>query len=78
MDANSEPQRTEVAQDDLALGRLAQQAHVGDAAVAHEVPGARGVAAELRSLSVEVLGLLDLAADGRDEDVAAQLDPRVL
>ncbi len=71
---DAQPERAEVAEHDLALGRLAEDAHVGDAAVADEVAGARGVAAVLRALRLAVLGLLDLAADRRDHDVAAQRD----
>ena len=70
MDADAKPQRAEVPEHDLALGRLAEQAHVGDAAVADEVARARRVAAVLGALRVAVLRLLDLAADGRDQDVA--------
>jgi hypothetical protein len=50
---------------------------VRDAAVRDEVARARGVTAELRTLGVAVLRLLDLAADGRDEDVSAEADARV-
>ena len=35
-----EPERAVVAEDDLALRRLAEQAHVGDAAVRDEIAGA--------------------------------------
>src|SRR4029079_12542229 len=69
LDADAEPERAEVPEDDLALGRLSEQAHVGDTSVADEVPRARGIAAELRALCVEVLRLLDLAAHGGNEDV---------
>ena len=56
---------------DLALGRLAEQAHVRDAAVRDEVARPGRVAAVLRPLRIALLRLLDLAADGRDQDVAA-------
>ena len=70
--ADAQPERAEVAEHDLALGRLAEQAHVGDAAVRDEVARAGRVAAVLRALRLAVLGLLDLAADGGDQHVAAQ------
>ena len=78
MDADAQPERAEVAEHDLALGRLAEQAHVGDAAVRDEVARAGGVAAVLRALRVAVLRLLDLAADGGDQHVAAQPHAGVL
>ncbi len=76
--ADPQPERAEVAEHDLALGRLAEQAHVGDAAVRDEIPRAGRIAAVLGSLRVALLRLLDLAADGRDEDVAAQPHAGVL
>ena len=76
-DADPQPERPEVAEHHLALGRLAEQAHVGDAAVRDEIARAGGVAAVLRAGRVAVLRLLDLAADGGDQHVAAQPDPRV-
>ena len=75
--ADAQPERAEVPEHDLALGRLAEDAHVGDAAMADEVAGAGGVAAVLGALRVAVLGLLDLAADRRDHAVAAQRDAGV-
>ena len=45
--ADPQPERAEVAEHDLALGRLAEQAHVGDAAVRDEVARAGRVAAVL-------------------------------
>ncbi len=78
VDADPQPERAEVAEHDLALGRLAEQAHVRDAAVRDEVARAGRVAAVLRALLVALLRLLDLAADGRDQDVAAQPHARVL
>jgi hypothetical protein len=63
---------------DLALGRLAEQAHIGDAAVRDEVARAGRIAAVLRSLRRSVLRLLDLAADRRDQHVAAQPHAGVL
>ena len=74
----AQPERAEVAEHDLALGRLAEQAHVRDAAVRDEVARAGRVAAVLRALRVALLRLLDLAADGRDQHVAAQPHARVL
>ena len=74
--ADAQPERAEVAEHDLALGGLAEDAHVGHAAVAHEVARAGRVAAVLRALRIAVLRLLDLAADGRDHAVAAQLSRR--
>ena len=56
----------------LLLGRLAEDAHVRDAAVRDEVARAGRVAAELRALRVALLRLLDLAGDRRDQHVAAQ------
>src|SRR6185437_10971830 len=41
------PHRAEVAEHDPLLGRLAEDAHVGDAAVRRQVAAARRVAAEL-------------------------------
>ena len=77
VDADAQPERAEVAEDDLPLGRLAEQAHVGDASVRDEIPRPGGVAAVLRPDRVAVLRLLDLAADGGDQHVAAQPDTRV-
>ena len=76
--ADAQPERAEVAEHDLALRRLAEQAHVGDAAVRDEIARARRVAAVLRARRVAVLRLLDLAADGGDQHVAAQPHARVL
>ena len=78
MDADPQPERPEMAEHDLALRRLAEQAHVGDAAVRDEVARAGCVAAVLRALRVAVLCLLDLAADGGDEHVAAKPHAGVL
>ena len=75
---DAHPQRPEVAEHELRLGRLAEDAHVGDAAVRDEVARPGRVAAELGALRVAPLRLLDLAADGRDEQVAAQPHARVL
>ena len=72
MDADPQPERAEVAEDDLPLRRLAEQAHVRDAAVRDEVPRPRGVAAVLGADRVALLRLLDLTADGRDQHVASQ------
>ena len=76
--ANAQPERTEVTEHHLALGRLAEQAHVGDAAVRDQVPGTGRVAAVLRTLRLGVLGLLDLPADGGDQHIAAQAHACVL
>src|SRR6188474_2335408 len=57
----------------LALGRLAEQAHVRHAAVRDEVARSGRVAAVARPLRIAVLRLLDLAADGRDEHVPGEL-----
>src|SRR5207244_1988558 len=73
-----QPERAEMSEDDLALGGLAEDAHVGDAAVRDEVARAGRVAAVLRALGLALLGLLDLAADGRDQNVACQSHTRVL
>ena len=73
-----QPESTEVAKHDLPLGRLAEQAHVGDAAVRDQIARAGGIAAVLRSLRLAVLRLLDLAADRSDQQVAAQPDTCVL
>ena len=54
----------------LPLGRLAEDAHVGGAAVRDEVARAGRVAAVLRALRVAPLRLLDLADDGGDQHVA--------
>ena len=67
-----------MAEHDLALGRLAEDAHVRDAAVRDEVARAGRVAAVLRALGVALLRLLDLAADGGDHHVAGERDARVL
>ena len=45
--ADAQPERAEVAEHDLALGRLAEQAHVGDAAVRDQIARAGRVAAVL-------------------------------
>src|SRR5262245_2436384 len=73
--ADSEPcpERAEVPEHHLALGRLAEQAHVRNAAVCDEVARAGRVAAVARPLCIAVLRLLDLAADSRDEHVAGEL-----
>src|SRR5262249_57966166 len=76
--ADAHPERTEVPEHDLSLGRLTEQAHVGDTAVRGEVPGARRIPAVLGALRVALLRLLDLAADGRQQDVAAQADAPLL
>ena len=49
VDADPQPERAEVAEHDLALGRLAEQAHVRDAAVRDEIARAGRVAAVLRA-----------------------------
>jgi hypothetical protein len=67
-----------MAEHDLPLGRLAEDADICRAAVADEVARAGRVAAELRALRVVPLRLLDLAADGGDHHVAAQPHPGVL
>ena len=63
-----------MAEHDLALGRLAQDAHVRQPAVRDEVARAGCVAAVLGALRVPVLRLLDLAADRRDQQIALQRD----
>jgi hypothetical protein len=68
-----------VPEHDPPLGRLAENAAVGDAAVAHEVARPGRVAAVLPPAKVLApLGLLDLPHDGGEHDVAAQLDLRIL
>ena len=57
---------------ELVLGRLAEDAHVGYAAVRYEIARAGCVAAVLRALRVALLGLLDLSGDGGDQHVPAQ------
>src|SRR5262249_56586116 len=54
------------------------RAHGGDTAGHGEVPAARRIPAVLASLRVALLRLLDLAADGRQQDVAAQADAPLL
>src|SRR4029079_12571067 len=61
----------------LALGRLAEQTHVGDAAVGDEVARTCRIAAELSALRIAVLRLLDLAADRGDQHVPAQANAGV-
>jgi hypothetical protein len=63
-----------VAQHDLTLGRLAEDAHVRDPAMGDEVTRPGRVTAELGSLRLPELRLLDLAADRGDHDVSAQAD----
>ena len=75
--ADAEPERAEVAEHDLALRRLAEDAHVRDAAVAREVARAGGVAAVLRALGIAVLRLLDLTAHRSDHAVAPQSHARI-
>ena len=67
-----QPERAEVREHELLLGRLAEDAHVRGAAVPDEVARAGRVAAVLRALRVALLRLLDLAGDRRDHHVAAQ------
>ena len=67
-----QPKRAEVREHELVLGRLAEDAHVRDTAVRNEVARTGCVAAELGSLRVPLLRLLDLAGDRRDEDVPLQ------
>ena len=67
-----------MAEHDLPLRRLAEEAHVRDAAVRDEVARARRVAAVLGADRVALLRLLDLAADGRDEHVPAEPHAGVL
>ena len=78
MHPDAEPQRTEVTEHDLALRRLAEEAHVGDTAVGDEVARARCVTSVLPPDRVAVLGLLDLTAHRRDHHVPREPDPRVL
>ena len=73
-----QPQRAEVREHELVLRRLAEDAHVGDAAVRHEIARPGRVAAVLGALRVALLRLLDLARDRRDQHVAAQPHARVL
>src|SRR5439155_1532502 len=75
---NAQPQRTEMAEDDLPFGGLAEQAHVGDPAVRDEIAGPGGVASVLSADRVAVLRLLDLAADRREQNVAPQTHGGVL
>ena len=67
-----QPKRPKVREHELLLGRLAEDAHVRCAAVAHEIARAGRVAAVLGALRVALLGLLDLARDGGDHHVASQ------
>ena len=67
-----QPERPEVGEHELLLGRLAEDAHVRGAAVADEVARAGRVAAELRPLRVALLRLLDLAGDRCDHHVAPE------
>ncbi len=69
---DAQPQRAVVAEHDLALGRLTEQAHVRHAAMGDQVSRAGGVAAVLGAHRVAVLRLLDLAGHGRDHHVAAE------
>jgi hypothetical protein len=62
-----------VAEHDLLLSRLAEDAHVRDGTVCREEARACGVAAVLAPDEVGVpLCLLDLTRDAGDHDVAAQ------
>jgi hypothetical protein len=62
-----------VAEHDLLVGRLTEDAHVGHAAVRDQVSAAGGIAAVLRADEVGIpLRLLDLAGHGGDHDVAPQ------
>ncbi len=72
-----QPQRAEVTEDDLRLGRLAEDAHVRDAPVRDEVARAGRVAAVFRSLRRAPLRLFDLAGDRRDHHVTAEPYARV-
>ena len=74
----TKPERAEVRKHELVLGRLAEDAHVGDAAVRDEVTRAGGVAPELGPLRVPLLRLLDLAGDGGDQHISLERDAAVL
>ena len=71
---DAQPERPEVAEDHLLLGRLAEDAHVREPAVGDEVAGAGCIAAVLGALRVPVLRLLDLAADRRHQEIALERD----
>ena len=73
------PHRAEVAEHDLLLGRLAEDAHVGDPAVGGQVAAAGRVAAVLGAAELLApLGLLDLARHTGDQHVALERDAGVL
>jgi hypothetical protein len=67
-----------VREDELVLGGLAEDAHIGDAAVRNEIPRTGRITAVLGALRVTLLRLLDLACNGGDDDVPAQPYTRVL
>ena len=66
-----------MAEHNLRLGRLAEDAHVGDPTVRDEVPRAGRVPTPLGALRLALLRLLDLAADRRDHQVATKPNARV-
>ena len=68
----AQPDRSEVREDELLLGRLAEDAHVGGASVADEITRACGVAAVLGALCFALLRLLDLTRDGSEQHVPAE------
>ena len=63
---------------ELVLRRLAEDAEVGGTAVRDEVARSGGVAAVFGALGVALLGLLDLAGDAGDHQVALQPRTRLL
>ena len=78
VDGQPQPERAEMGEHEPVLGRLPEDADVGGAAVADEVAGTGGVAAVLGADGLALLRLLDLAAHGRDEHVAAEADSGLL
>ena len=62
-------------QHQLHVGGLAQDAHVGQDAVIHQIVRSRAVAAIFFALKFAPLRFLDLAANRAENDVALQLDP---
>ena len=74
---DAQPERAEVSEHELALRRLADDAHVGDAAVPHEMARACRIAPVFSALRIAPLRLLDLATDRRDHHVTLQGDPGV-
>ena len=75
---NADPHGAEVFEHNMHVGRLAEDAHVGQHAVIDEVMRAASVAAIFLASEFSPLCLFDFAGDGCDDDVALQANARAL